>query len=154
MRNKSVVYTVKLYHYYLAIVWALTVLSNLTAGAQELAPEPSMIKSIYFGGGSYYISQNQIQELKDFIKSFPGIENYTITVHSHTDNIGSQEYNQMLSEMRSYMSIKELLQLRVPREIISINDFGEFNPVYDNATLEGRLRNRRVDIILWPLETL
>jgi outer membrane protein OmpA-like peptidoglycan-associated protein len=119
-----------------------------------LAPEPSMIKSIYFGGGSYYISQNQIQELKDFISSFPGIENYTITVHSYTDNIGSKEYNQMLSEMRSYMSVKELLQLQVPREIISINDFGEFNPVYDNATLEGRLRNRRVDIILWPLETL
>jgi outer membrane protein OmpA-like peptidoglycan-associated protein len=145
---------VKLYYHFIAIGCTLAVFSNLNVTAQKLSPEPSMIKSIYFGGGSYFISQNQIQELKDFISSFPAIENYTITVHSHTDNIGSQEYNQMLSEMRSYMSIQELLQLNVPREIISINDFGEFNPVYDNATLEGRLRNRRVDIILWPLETL
>ncbi len=136
--------------YYL--LFCLAVVTNLKA--QQLTPDPSMIKSIYFGGGSYYISQNQIQELKDFINSFPNIESYTITVHSHTDNIGSKEYNNMLSEMRSYMSIQELLELKVPRGIISINDFGEFNPIYDNATLEGRLRNRRVDIILWPIETL
>jgi outer membrane protein OmpA-like peptidoglycan-associated protein len=124
------------------------------AQAQQLSPESSMIKSIYFGGGSYYIDPRQAEELKVFIKSFPNIQNYTITVHSHTDNVGSDEFNQMLSEMRSYMSIKKLVEMTVPREIISIHDFGEFNPIYDNSTLEGRLMNRRVDIILWPLETL
>ena len=136
--------------YYLLFYFGTLVSVN----AQQLAPDPSLIKSIYFGGGSYYISPNQIQELKNFIDNFPNIENYTITVHSHTDNIGGKEFNQMLSEMRSFRSIQELLQLKVPRDIISINDFGEFNPIYDNSTFEGRLRNRRVDIILWPLETL
>jgi outer membrane protein OmpA-like peptidoglycan-associated protein len=122
--------------------------------AQRLSPEPSMIKSIYFGGGSYYIDPRQAEELRVFIKSFPNIQNYTITVHSHTDNIGSDEFNQMLSEMRSYMSIKKLVEMSVPRDIISIHDFGEYNPIYDNSTMEGRLKNRRVDIILWPVETL
>ena len=124
------------------------------AQAQQLIPGPSMIKSIYFDGGSYYIDPGQIEELREFIKSFPNIQNYTITVHSYTDNIGSVEYNQMLSEMRSYMSIQNLLEMNVPRELITIHDFGEFNAIYDNSTLEGRLRNRRVDIILWPVETL
>jgi outer membrane protein OmpA-like peptidoglycan-associated protein len=136
-------------HYIIMITFLWT-----AARAQQLAPEPTMIKSIYFGGGSYYIDQEQIMELKKFINSFPDIENYSITVHSHTDNIGSDEFNQMLSEMRSYMSIKMLLEMKVPREIITINDFGEFNPIYDNATPEGRMKNRRVDIILWPKETL
>jgi len=113
-----------------------------------------MMKSIYFGGGSYYIDPQQAEELRVFIKKFPNIQNYTITIHSHTDNIGTPEYNQMLSEMRSYMSIRKLVEMSVPRDIISIQDFGEYNPIYDNNTLEGRLKNRRVDIILWVVETL
>jgi outer membrane protein OmpA-like peptidoglycan-associated protein len=125
-----------------------------SVAAQQLTPDPKLIKSIYFGGGSYRIDAQQINELKRFIESFPAIENYTISVHSHTDDIGSPEYNQMLSEFRGQMVIRELLENKVPEELISIQDFGEFNPVYDNNTYMGRLKNRRVDIILWPLNTL
>jgi len=124
------------------------------AMGQTLSPEPSMIKSIYFGGGSYYIDPFQEEELEKFINSFPNIQNYTITVHSYTDDIGTDEFNQMLSEMRSYMAIQNLVKFKVPKSIITTHDFGEFNPIYDNSTLEGRLKNRRVDIILWPIETL
>jgi outer membrane protein OmpA-like peptidoglycan-associated protein len=122
--------------------------------AQQLGPDPSMIKSIYFSGGRYYIDPYQAEELKEFIKSFPNIRNYTITVHSHTDNRGGVEMNQMLSEMRSYMAIQNLVKFEVPNDIISIHDFGEYNPVYDNSTYQGRQMNRRVDIILWSVETL
>ncbi len=124
------------------------------AQAQPLTPDPRLILSLYFAGGSYSIDPGQDAALVKFIKSFPAIENYTITVHSHTDNIGSAGYNQWLAENRSHAVIKRLLSLKIPREIISIHDFGEVNPVYDNATYEGRLRNRRVDVILWPRETL
>ena len=144
----------KLYYCLIVIACISGKFNQVKAQSQHLAPEPSMIKSIYFGGGSYYIDPRQAEELRVFIQKFPNIQNYTITVHSHTDNIGTPEYNQMLSEMRSYMSIRKLLEMSVPRDIISIQDFGEYNPIYDNSTLEGRLKNRRVDIILWPVETL
>jgi OOP family OmpA-OmpF porin len=137
--------------YHLLIIFCL---GCLTSQAQQLAPDPELMRSIYFRGGSYYIDSNQYLELKKFIESFANIENYTITVHSHTDNIGSPEYNQMLSEMRSSMTVDKLLELKVPEGMISIQDFGEYNPVYDNNTFEGRIRNRRVDIILWPINTL
>lgn len=132
------------------IFWSLSV----GAIAQEKSPEPELIKSIYFGGGSYYIDSYQIQELEEFINSIEAIQNYSITIHSHTDNIGSAEYNQRLSELRSEAAIDELLKLQISFERIEIRDFGKYNPVYDNSTLEGRLRNRRVDIILWPDYTL
>ena len=144
----------RLYYYLIIAIAVISEFSPLLVYSQQMSPEPSMIKSIYFGGGSYYINPHQVEELRSFIDKFPNIQNYTITVHSHTDNIGSDEYNQMLSEMRSYMSIQNLLKLDVPRDIISIQDFGEYNPIYNNGTLEGRLKNRRVDIILWPIETL
>jgi Outer membrane protein and related peptidoglycan-associated (lipo)proteins len=106
------------------------------------------IKSVYFGGGNYYIDAQQQQEIKEFLESIPDLEGYDISVHSHTDNIGSKEYNAWLSEMRSEAAIREIMKLSIDRETISIEDFGELNPVYDNSTLAGRLRNRRVDIIL------
>lgn len=132
------------------IIW----LCSSVGYAQENSEGAKLIKSIYFGGGSYDIDIFQIQKLEEFIKSVEGIENYSITIHSHTDNIGSIEYNQQLSEFRSQAAIFELLKLTISMERMEIKDFGKYNPVYDNATLEGRLRNRRVDIILWPDYTL
>ena len=126
--------------------------SFMASMSQGLTADPNLIKSIYFGGGSYYIDNYQRQELKVFIESFSDISSYRITVHSYTDDIGSPEYNQMLSEMRSQVAIQNLIELKIGEEQIEIHDFGEFNPVYDNSTMEGRLRNRRVDIILWPVE--
>ena len=118
--------------------------------AQAEAPS-HYIHSIYFSGGSYYIAPHQVQELYKFLDAIPGVENFQITVHSHTDNIGGVEYNAWLSKMRSENSIRQLVLKNILKSNISIEDFGELNPVYDNATLEGRLKNRRVDIILKPI---
>ncbi len=134
----------------LLVIWIFAIDTN----AQDTGTEPQLIKSIYFGGGSYFIDTYQLQELEKFINSIQGVESYSITIHSYTDNIGSAEYNQRLSELRSEAAISELLKLSISLERIEIKDFGKFNPIYDNATLEGRLRNRRVDIILWPEYTL
>ncbi len=111
----------------------------------------SLIKSIYFGGGSYYIDGQQASELKTWLNSFPNIKNYQITVSSHTDNIGSVEYNQWLSRMRSSSTINQLLSNDIQQEQIIIDNNGELNPLFNNQTNEGRLKNRRVDVILTPL---
>ncbi len=121
----------------------------LNVSAQEQR-DPSLIHSIFFGGGSYYIDRNQIQELNKFLDKFEGIETYEIIIHSHTDNIGSLEYNRYLSRMRSWSTLQQLLQKGLNEELIFIEDYGEENPVYDNATMMGKLHNRRVDVILKP----
>ena len=110
-----------------------------------------ILKSIYFGGGSYYIDEYQIEELKQLVDSVQDIRDYTITIHSHTDNIGGAEYNEWLSQMRGDAVIQQLLYLDFKSNQIEKRDFGQFNPVYDNRTWEGRRRNRRVDIIFWPV---
>ncbi|MEM6629150.1 MAG: OmpA family protein [Bacteroidota bacterium] len=109
------------------------------------------MKSVFFGGGSYYIDGVQIQEIETFIKSVPDLENYQIGISSHTDNIGGAEYNKWLSQMRSLSVIEQLKELNIPEEQIIIKDNGQRNPLYNNNTLRGRLANRRVDIILTPI---
>lgn len=112
--------------------------------------EPSFVKSIYFGGGSFYVDYEQTEKLLHFLDSLPHLHNYIITVHSHTDNIGGAEYNQWLSEMRSESAIEVLIENEdIDRDMVEIRDFGLFNPIYDNTTWYGRRMNRRVDIIFW-----
>ena len=129
----------------------LIFLFPVLAFSQENADDALFIKSIYFGGGSYYVDYQQIIELQEFLNSIPHIETYYITVHSHTDNIGGVDYNNWLSQMRSTSVVERLILNEIKSEMIEIKDFGLHNPVYDNSTWEGRIRNRRVDIILHPL---
>jgi len=115
--------------------------------AQEEEPE-YFIFSIYFGGGSYYIDQEQSQELSKWLEDIPNLDMHSISIHGHTDDIGSMEYNKRLSQMRCLSAKEKLLFNGIPSEQISIAEFGEENPVYDNSTWEGKLKNRRVDIII------
>lgn len=108
-----------------------------------------IIRSIYFGGGSNSIDDFQLERLYHFIDSIPNIDSYTITIHSHTDNIGGKEYNEWLSKKRSQMVISKLVEKGIIRELIKQRDFGQLNPVYDNSTYMGRMKNRRVDIVFW-----
>ena len=116
--------------------------------AQDQAGQPQLIKSIFFGGGSYYIDAQQIAELEEWLLSIPNLDECEIEIHSHTDNIGSIEYNQFLSQMRSEAAIHQLERLNISRKRIMKQDFGELSPVYDNSQHIGRLHNRRVDIII------
>lgn len=109
-------------------------------------------KSIYFPGGQFYITPHQILELRQFLDSIPDLSYFNITIHSHTDNIGGAAYNQWLSQMRSATTVYELVENNgIQIESIEQKDFGQFNPVYDNSTHQGRQMNRRVDIIFWPI---
>jgi len=119
--------------------------------AHLFAQDKEVTKSIYFGGGSWYIDQNQIDELKEFIETIENIEHYTITIVSHTDNIGGVEYNNWLSSQRSRAAIRELIQNEISLDQIVFDDRGQFNPLYDNRDPDGRRMNRRVDIIFTPL---
>lgn len=112
--------------------------------------EHEIIRSIYFGGGSYYISESQRESISNFLDSLPYLENYQISISSHTDNIGGAAYNQWLSQMRSEGVLQELIQKQIPREKVLIKNNGQHNPYFDNKTYIGRLSNRRVDIIFTP----
>lgn len=127
---------------------AFLVVFTFCCQAQEMG---RTIKSIYFGGGSYYVDELQLEELYQFMDSIENIFQYHITIHSHTDNIGGAAYNEWLSEQRSQAVIEKLINRAIPEELIQRRDFGQFNPIYDNNTWLGRLKNRRVDIIFWPM---
>jgi len=137
------------------LIFILMLIAPVVLEGQEeqviIEDNQTILKSIFFGGGSAYIDEQQIAELKEFIYAVENINRYEILVHSYTDNIGSRHYNQWLSQQRSEAVIWELDQLEIPIDLLLKADFGEDNPIYSNNTFEGQLSNRRVDVILRPL---
>lgn len=70
-----------------------------------------------------------------------------LSVTGHTDSVGSDAYNQKLSERRAHSVTDYLVESGVPRSsFISVEGVGEARPVADNRTADGRAQNRRTEI--------
>jgi OOP family OmpA-OmpF porin len=69
-----------------------------------------------------------------------------VTLSGHTDNVGSDAYNQKLSERRVTAVREYVVKKGVDAGRISGQGFGESKPIADNKTREGRAKNRRVEI--------
>jgi outer membrane protein OmpA-like peptidoglycan-associated protein len=122
------------------------------AAANAAVAQEEIRKSIYFDGGSWYIDEGQSKELSRWLDSIPNLlDKYRIQLISHTDPIGGREYNEYLSQMRSGAVFKLLVDQHIPQEAISIKDWGLENPVYSNDSWGGRIMNRRVDVIVFPI---
>ena len=88
-------------------------------------------------------SRADIKALADFMTQYPQT---TTTVEGHTDSVGSDAYNQKLSERRAYAVRSELVQrYGVSAERVSAVGYGESRPVADNGADAGRAVNRRVE---------
>jgi len=130
---------------------ASILLLSLSVVAQQHQDE--IRKSIFFGGGSYYVDEVQIEELYDWLDSIPNLlDKYDIHLISHTDPIGGKEYNDWLSKMRSE-AVEQIILDRgdISERKITIKDWGLENPVYSNTSYNGMQMNRRVDVILYPI---
>jgi len=74
----------------------------------------------------------------------------TVAVIGHTDDTGSAEYNQGLSERRAEAVAGVLVQQGVAPARVRASGLGETQPVASNSTPEGRQQNRRVEVIIRP----
>jgi len=72
----------------------------------------------------------------------------SVKVVGHTDSVGTDEYNQKLSERRAYSVATFLLSQGLAPEKLTSQGMGESQPVSDNSTDEGRAQNRRVELHL------
>ncbi|WP_439858769.1 OmpA family protein [Pseudomonas sp. MBLB4136] len=88
-------------------------------------------------------SYSDIKNLADFMNQYPQTRT---TVEGHTDSVGSDAYNQKLSERRAN-AVRQVLvnQYGVSGERVNAVGYGESRPVADNASDAGRAINRRVE---------
>ena len=103
---------------------------------------------VLFDFGKYDLrpeAREKLAKLSGIILGHPGLE---LAVEGHTDNVGSEELNQKLSENRAETVRAYLIQQGLAEASVTSRGFGETSPVADNSTSEGRQRNRRVEIVV------
>jgi outer membrane protein OmpA-like peptidoglycan-associated protein len=73
-----------------------------------------------------------------------------VSCNGYTDSIGTDAYNQKLSERRARAVRDWLVKCGISSSRLSAKGFGETNPVASNATPEGRAQNRRTELVVVP----
>ena len=87
--------------------------------------------------------------LKEIARAMTDKPDWKLTVTGHTDSIGGHKYNQELSQRRSAAVKKALVErYHVDPNRLSTSGDGDSDPIDTNDTLEGRARNRRVELTL------
>ena len=74
-----------------------------------------------------------------------------LDIDGHTDDQGSEQYNQALSERRAISVAQYLGSRGIDQRRLLVVGFGETRPIASNATPEGRAQNRRVEIRISPI---
>lgn len=100
-----------------------------------------------FETGSFFIQPDSYQTLNDIAEMMRQSPGLRVAIEGHTDNTGSPEGNQRLSEVRAKMIKYSLEIMGIDPSRMKSAGYGRTRPVADNSTEDGRAKNRRVELV-------
>lgn len=104
---------------------------------------------LMFDHDSYQLKPETEQNLTELATTLQKYDDTNILIEGHTDNTGAEDYNLQLSDWRAEAVSKFLNEKGVKNGRISIEGYGEQQPVASNDTAEGRQENRRVEVAIY-----
>jgi outer membrane protein OmpA-like peptidoglycan-associated protein len=116
-------------------------------------PAPPMKKKIVLRGvnfdfDKYNIRPDAVPILEQACKTLKEEPSISVSCDGYTDWIGSEAYNQKLSERRANAVREWLVKCGIPSSRLTARGFGKTNPVASNETAEGRAQNRRTELVV------
>lgn len=109
---------------------------------------PIVMRNLFFATNRATIlpeSESELQNLYNLLTEYPEMR---IRIIGHTDNVGSDKFNQSLSEQRANSVRSELIRRGINPDRIEAEGKGKTEPVATNDTEEGRALNRRVEFVI------
>ena len=107
-----------------------------------------VMRNVFFETGMYDLkptSKSELDKLVDFLNANPTL---TIEIGGHTDDIGNDNDNKVLSQNRANSVMTYLINAGIDKKRLTAKGYGETKPVATNATPEGRALNRRTEITI------
>ena len=116
-----------------------------------VAPVPTAEKVTYAADAFFDFDKAIVKpegkaKLDELVNALTGMDTEVIVAVGHTDWIGTDKYNQKLSERRANAVKAYLVSKGVPAEKIFTEGKGKKQPIASNKTREGRAKNRRVEV--------
>lgn len=109
---------------------------------------------LMFAVDSYQLNDNARENLNELSATLKKYEDTNILIEGHTDNTGSEDYNETLSEKRAGTVEDYLLGRGVSSGRITAVGYGEAQPISTNETVQGRKENRRVEVAIFANEKM
>jgi outer membrane protein OmpA-like peptidoglycan-associated protein len=106
------------------------------------------MSDVLFDTGKYTLrpaAREKLAKISGIVQAYPDLK---LAVEGHTDSVGSDAYNQRLSEQRADSVKSYLLKQGVADQNMTAQGLGEADPVADNKTAKGRQLNRRVELVV------
>jgi len=110
--------------------------------------QPIIMKNLFFATNETTILPESEPELQRLLKLLNEHPQLRIRITGHTDNVGSDQDNQILSEGRANSVRNYLIERGVAADRIEAEGKGESQPITTNDTEEGRAQNRRVEFMI------
>lgn len=114
----------------------------------------SLSSSVLFDFGQFTLKPEAKEALHNVALTMKNFREPTILIEGHTDNVGSPQSNQILSEKRAH-AVKDYMVAEESFKHLTLisRGYGESRPIASNDTEEGREKNRRVEIMILPQRT-
>jgi outer membrane protein OmpA-like peptidoglycan-associated protein len=109
---------------------------------------------ILFGFDKSDLGDDAKKNLNELVQVLDKYPDTNIEIQGHTDNTGTDEYNQGLSERRANAVAAYIRSNNIKRKRVTIKGYGESAPKYSNDTEDGRSNNRRVDFLITANEKM
>jgi len=106
-----------------------------------------VLEGVNFDFDKAALRQDDIADLDKDVATLKTWGDVDIEVAGHTDSRGSDKYNMNLSRQRAEAVRNFLIGKGVSADRLAAKSYGESQPVADNATDEGRFKNRRVELV-------
>lgn len=110
--------------------------------------EKVILKNIFFETNSYELLETSNVELKKLLTFLEKNPTLKIEIGGHTDNVGSDDANQVLSQNRAKAVMDYLVNHGIAADRLSSKGYGEASPIDTNDTPEGRANNRRTEFTI------
>jgi outer membrane protein OmpA-like peptidoglycan-associated protein/Tol biopolymer transport system component len=104
------------------------------------------LRNVFFETGKFELkstSTNELNYIVDILKSNPTLK---MQVSGHTDNVGNEANNQLLSDNRAKSVMNYLISKGITADRLSAKGYGSSKPITANDSEEGRAKNRRTEI--------
>jgi len=106
------------------------------------------MSDVLFRSGSFELlpgARERLAKVSGIVLAYPSLH---VAVEGHTDSVGSDQYNQDLSEHRAQAVRDYFVQQGISAAAVEAHGFGKSEPIASNDTAEGRQQNRRVELVL------
>lgn len=110
--------------------------------------EFGMSSKLLFGTNEATLAAGQRESIGELAQALLSVDIHRLRVEGHTDDYGTAEYNQQLSERRAQAVADALIAAGIPAQDLQVAGMGMSAPVEDNRSAAGRRENRRVAIIV------